>query len=106
MNNTTNRQRKEVVPKLPYEFMFSKVSDYMHLNWEDLSLQDALFQLMEFEVIFGQDGIIAMYGWLRFASNRKLAERKIKSAISHDINGMKTSGFEPRTTDYFKFCND
>jgi hypothetical protein len=99
-----------IVPEMTYEFMFGNVRDYIWRNFDNIgdqlmTPQVAALMLFDFENTHGDDSIIKMYGFLRYAAINKLDSDKVRATIAHDLNGRNCKVTLPKTDDYYEFCN-
>lgn len=91
---------------------------YDRVAWEISELFDdqnvdrtqAGFMLAEYEMTEGEDGVKALFGFMRYCAlhpeDERFTEIARKGMFAHDLNGAGKSGFLPRTSGYLKFWND
>lgn len=89
---------------MPYIFYFGRLRDWIAREL-DLTSEQAAFILLDLEEIKGQDAVLGMFGYIRYAEINAIPYGKRRATVSHDLNGRKEKLCVPRTTDYLQFVN-
>lgn len=99
-----NEANKTPAPEYPFLFYFGRLRDWISREL-DITPTQAAFALLDLEETHGKKSILAMFGFIRYAENKKLSYAKRRATINHDLMGRKDQHCEPRTTDYLQFIN-